>query len=150
MSLPTAVATCFKKYAIFSGTASRSEYWWFSLFTFVVSLILFATRVTALSSLWSLAVLVPGLAVAVRRLHDTGHSAWWLLTGLIPFWLLIMLCFPTKVMSNRYAMAGAPAWTPSVTKSSATSSTALCPSCGKLRLPGQNYCMGCGAKFADE
>jgi uncharacterized membrane protein YhaH (DUF805 family) len=150
VNLPTAVATCFKKYATFSGTASRPEYWWFALFNFIVAVILILTRVPALNTVWSLAVLVPGLAVAVRRLHDSGRSAWWLLTGLIPLWLLILLCFPGKETNNRYAVGGSSsAWTPSVTEASATTSTAKCPSCGKMRLPGQNYCMGCGTKFTD-
>ncbi len=85
-----------RNYAVFSGRACRKEYWYFVLFnlivTFVLSMIdswthLFVNQpygVGLLSTIYSLAILVPALAVLVRRLHDSGRSAWWLLLGLIP------------------------------------------------------------------
>ncbi|MGO9512368.1 MAG: DUF805 domain-containing protein [Steroidobacteraceae bacterium] len=83
-----------KKYAQFSGRARRKEYWFFVLFSAIISLVLMmidsatGMKVAAgyglLSSLYSLAVLIPSLAVAVRRLHDTTRSGWWLLIGFIP------------------------------------------------------------------
>lgn len=72
-----------EKYATFTGRARRSEYWYFWLFNFVVGLVLGAIFF-ALSWIWSLAVLIPGLAVSVRRLHDTGRSGWNLLWALLP------------------------------------------------------------------
>lgn len=83
-----------KKYAVFRGRARRKEYWVFTLFSVAISIVLgvvdqalgFADREGAgpLSGLYSLAVLIPSLAVAVRRLHDTGRSGWWILIGIIP------------------------------------------------------------------
>ena len=84
-----------KKYATFSGRAQRAEYWWFYLISTLIiiglSLIDQATGtldeetgVGLLNSLYSLAILIPSIAVGVRRLHDTGRSGWWLLIGLIP------------------------------------------------------------------
>ncbi len=146
MSFTTAVKTCFKKYATFSGVAPRPEFWWFFLFNFAGSVILVLVNQAALRGIWTLALIVPGLAVAVRRLHDTGRSAWYLLTGFIPPWYLVLLCLKSKTENNRYLDGGG---SPTVTEASLTSSTTKCPNCGKLRLPGQNYCQGCGTKFED-
>ncbi len=83
-----------KKYVDFSGRARRKEYWYFVLFNVIISIVLsvmdgvlgLKTRdgVSPLSGLYSLAVLLPSIAVGVRRLHDTGRSGWYLLLGLIP------------------------------------------------------------------
>ena len=84
-----------KKYATFSGRAQRAEYWYFLLFS---SLIVIALSVIdgmtgsynedtgwdLLSGLYSLAILLPSIAVGARRLHDTSRTGWWLLIGLIP------------------------------------------------------------------
>ena len=85
-----AVKRAFAKYATFSGRASRSEYWWFFLFNMIVSLVL--TIVFApLSAVYSLATLVPGIAIGVRRLHDIGRSGWWLLIGFVPLVGVVVL-----------------------------------------------------------
>jgi uncharacterized membrane protein YhaH (DUF805 family) len=146
LSFATAVRTCLKKYVTFSGVATRPEYWWFFLFVFLGNIVLRLTGVVALVIVWGLALFLPGLAVAVRRLHDTGRSAWWLLTGLIPLWLIVMLCLQSKLVNNPYA-TDRDGTVPTITEASVSGSSAACPSCGKLRLPGQNFCMGCGAKF---
>ena len=83
-----AVRSVFSKYAQFSGRARRSEYWWYSLFTVLVSLALGAvdgaifgfeeSDPSPISGLYGLATFIPGLSVSVRRLHDTNRSAWWL------------------------------------------------------------------------
>jgi len=84
-----------KKYATFSGRAQRAEYWWFYLISTLIIIGLSVidqatgtldgeTGLGVLSTLYSLAVLIPSIAVGVRRLHDTGRSGWWLLIGLIP------------------------------------------------------------------
>lgn len=67
----------FQKYATFNGRASRSEYWWFALFIFLTGFIGFLNEV--LNVIISLLILIPSIAVAVRRLHDTNHSGWHLL-----------------------------------------------------------------------
>ena len=83
-----------KKYAVFSGRARRKEFWYFVLFNFLISLGLgivdgiinsiTGASIGVLGLLYSLAVLVPSLAVGARRLQDTGRSGLWLLLGLIP------------------------------------------------------------------
>jgi uncharacterized membrane protein YhaH (DUF805 family) len=84
-----------RKYAVFSRRARRKEYWYFVLFNIIVAVILaFIDMATGsfspelglglLGGLYALAVLIPGLAVGVRRLHDTGRSGWWLLILLVP------------------------------------------------------------------
>lgn len=79
-----------KQYAVFSGRARRTEYWMFVLCNVIVMLLLgmvdklIGGDKELISSIYSLTVLLPSLAVAARRLHDTDRSAWWLLLGLIP------------------------------------------------------------------
>jgi uncharacterized membrane protein YhaH (DUF805 family) len=150
MNFTTAVRTCIKKYATFSGLASRSEYWYFVLFLAIGNIVFSFHVLLPVRVLWTLAFLVPDLAVAVRRLHDTGRSAWWLLTGLIPPWLIILFCLPSKMANNRYEADRVAFATSSITEESLTSTSAHCSTCGKLRLPGQTYCVGCGAKFAED
>lgn len=92
MTFSDSISTCFSKYATFDGRASRSEYWWWFLFTFLVS---GATGMVSdtLSGLFSLAVLLPSLAVGARRLHDTDRSGWLLLLWLIPIvgWIILIV-----------------------------------------------------------
>jgi uncharacterized membrane protein YhaH (DUF805 family) len=90
MDFMTAVKTCFAKYATFSGRASRSEYWWFFLFYFIVAMVL-AMVSTTLYAIGVLAMVLPIIAVGARRLHDIGKSGWFLLLGLIPLVNLILL-----------------------------------------------------------
>jgi len=95
-----------KKYAVFSGRARRKEYWMFVLFNLIVAIILGIVDsmmgtisepygVGMLGGLYSLAVLLPGIAVGVRRLHDTDRSGWWLLISLIPVigWIVLIVFF---------------------------------------------------------
>lgn len=94
ISFPQAIVRFFKKYATFSGRASRSEYWWTFLFLILVQIafnLLDAIAggsgfITTLSGLWSLAVLVPTLAISVRRLHDTDKAGPWLF---LPYGLIV-------------------------------------------------------------
>ena len=112
----------FKKYADFQGRARRSEYWLFSLFCFIVGMVFTILRIATggleslesgrmdpigiLNLLFSLAILVPSLAVGFRRLHDTNRSAWWILIGLIPIigWivLLVFTLLPVAPGPNRF------------------------------------------------
>lgn len=86
-----------KKYAVFSGRARRTEYWVFNLFNVAISIVLFmvgrAIDFTPLQVLYAVAMLLPSLAVGVRRLHDDGRSGLWLLIGLIPLVGDIVLLF---------------------------------------------------------
>ncbi|SRR5258706_10690707 len=92
MTFGKSISTCFSKYAAFDGRASRSEYWWFLLFTFLASAALGMVSET-LSGLFSLGVLLPSLAVGARRLHDVDRSAWFLLLWLIPIigWIVLIV-----------------------------------------------------------
>lgn len=107
-----------KKYAVFDGRSGRAEYWYFVLFNFLIMIglnILMAMfrrvpglgmLLSATASIYGLAVLVPGLAVAVRRLHDTNKSGWWILINFIPLiGLIVFLVFmimDSQPGSNQY------------------------------------------------
>lgn len=78
-----------KKYAVFEGRARRMEYWMFVLVNLIISIVLAIIEFVlgspgVIGWLYALAVLIPGIAVSVRRLHDTDRSGWWLLLALIP------------------------------------------------------------------
>jgi uncharacterized membrane protein YhaH (DUF805 family) len=87
-----AVATCLRKYVDFSGRASRSEFWWFFLFQIIV-MIVTGMMSEILNGIAALGLLLPGLAVGARRLHDIGKSAWFLLLGLIPVLGFLVLLY---------------------------------------------------------
>jgi len=97
-----AVARFFQRYALFRGRASRSEFWWMFLFNFVVGvvfgiLIAVASAFRVVESLYDLAVIVPGIALNARRLHDTNRSGWWQLLILIPIvgWIILLVWYVT-------------------------------------------------------
>ena len=83
MTFTDSIKTCFQKYADFNGKASRSEYWYWVLFYFIASIVLSIIHPYA-GTVFALLVILPTLAVAARRLHDTGRSGWWQLIGLVP------------------------------------------------------------------
>jgi uncharacterized membrane protein YhaH (DUF805 family) len=83
MNFQQSIKLCFSKYADFNGRASRPEYWWFALFIFLASAVLSMVS-NVLPGIFAIATLLPSLAVAARRLHDTERSGWWLLIGLVP------------------------------------------------------------------
>ncbi|MCZ8080566.1 MAG: DUF805 domain-containing protein [Fuscovulum sp.] len=91
MNMIEAVKAVFSKYATFEGRARRAEYWWFVLFSFIIAVVLNLINPGLLGGIWSLATLLPSLAVGARRLHDTDRSGWWLLIGFIPVIGLIVL-----------------------------------------------------------
>jgi len=106
-----------KKYAVFDGRARRKEYWYFFLINTVISVFLaFIDSFTGtisedvgiglLDGLYALAVLIPGTAVTVRRLHDTDRSGWWILIGLIPviggIALLVFMVLDSTPGDNQY------------------------------------------------
>ncbi|MER5027985.1 DUF805 domain-containing protein [Pantoea anthophila] len=93
-----------KKYAVFTGRARRKEYWMFTLFNILIAFLLgiLETIIGAgdiLSNLYSLAVLIPGIAVGVRRLHDTDRSGWWLL---LPIVNIVFLALEGQSGTNRF------------------------------------------------
>ena len=115
-----AIKTCLKKYATFSGRASRSEFWYFQLFIIIISLIypfllftvpneLIATLGGLIFMIAYIAIIIPTYAVACRRLHDINRSGWWLVPILITsifvigsIWLIIWACTKSVDENNNY------------------------------------------------
>ena len=111
-----------KKYAVFDGRARRAEYWYFTLFNFIIALVLSilgkaigvfnvtigttGNETNILSIVYGLALFLPGLAVSVRRLHDVGKSGWMVLINLIPLigwiWYLILMIRDGVQGENKY------------------------------------------------
>jgi uncharacterized membrane protein YhaH (DUF805 family) len=112
MGFLRAVGTCFRKYLIFEGRAGLAEYWWWFLFRLLafagaiaIDIAVIHSREIPLFAVTFLALILPSLAVAARRLHDINCSAWWLLIGLIPFGglvLLVMAFMPGTEGTNDY------------------------------------------------
>jgi uncharacterized membrane protein YhaH (DUF805 family) len=112
MSFTDAVKTCFAKYVDFKGRASRAEYWWFALFValvYVVGLVLSSIDETVGSVVLIvgiLAVILPQIAAAVRRLHDTGKSGAWYLIAFVPYVgsivLIVLLAQKGQAGANIY------------------------------------------------
>lgn len=105
MGFMDAVKVCFNKYAEFKGRASRSEFWWFQLFYILAAFIGMMIN-PVLGGLIYLAMLVPLLAVTIRRLHDKDKSGWFLLLYFVPLVgsiiLLVWFCQRGTVGDNRF------------------------------------------------
>lgn len=102
-----------RQYADFDGRARRTEYWMFTLINLLISLSLSALQYLLdvslfgiISSIYSIAVLIPTIAVAIRRLHDIGKSGWFLLLAVIPIigaiWLLVLFVTDGNPHENEY------------------------------------------------
>lgn len=135
MTFSQSIKSVFSKYATFSGRASRSEYWYFMLLNFVVYGVIYAiafssmppieatvvdgTQVSAIAilsampawastvlTIYGLAVLLPTLAVSVRRMHDIGNGGGWIFINLIPLigqlWFLVLTILPSQLGDNRF------------------------------------------------
>lgn len=121
MGFGEAIRTCFRKYVVFSGRARRSEYWYFYLFTVLGGLIAgvldailegamgatetFRNTSGPFSAILNLAVLLPTIAVTVRRLHDTNHSGW-LFGGFILYWVVVIAGAVLAGVAGAYGGAG--------------------------------------------
>lgn len=105
----------FKKFAVFSGRARRVEFWMFALINILISIAIAALENIlgiaqggqgVLSTIYSLVVLIPSLAIGTRRLHDTGRSGWWLLLSLVPIVgaivLIIFLAGDSQPGANKF------------------------------------------------
>lgn len=137
MQFGEAIKNGFQNYANFRGVASRSEFWYWTLFTVLVSLgtsivdsaiglALDMQAFTLVNTLGSLALLLPGLAVAVRRFHDAGFSAWWysipqVATLIVLIWFIIaLITFIFENMSSLLDPAALEAWLISIADPSST------------------------------
>ena len=109
--------TALRKYAVFTGRSRRSEYWYFALFYFLILFALSIVDVFAgtmsveaeiglFSGIFGLAMVIPSIAVGVRRLHDIGKSGWWILIGFIPLvgWIILLVwaCRDSQPGANAY------------------------------------------------
>ena len=101
-----------ENYANFNGRARRKEYWMFFLVNIIIAFVLgfiaglISPKLVIIANIYSLAVLIPGIAVAVRRMHDVGKSGWFYLVAFIPFvggiWILILFCTEGTQGPNQY------------------------------------------------
>ncbi|MDD4844695.1 MAG: DUF805 domain-containing protein [Anaerotignum sp.] len=100
-----------KKYAVFTGRESRKNFWYFALFNFIIGIVLsildaiFGTH-DLLLAIYSLAIILPGIGVSIRRLHDINKSGWWYFIPLLPIaggiWLFILLATAGTPGENKY------------------------------------------------
>jgi len=109
-----------RKYAEFNGRARRKEYWMYTLVTLIICVVLYGGGFAAFFSgqravggtliglyvLYALATFIPSLACAVRRLHDTNKSGWWILISLVPIlggiWVIVLLAIDSDPGVNQY------------------------------------------------
>jgi uncharacterized membrane protein YhaH (DUF805 family) len=95
----------FQNYIKFDGRSNRGEYWKAALLNLIISIVLSAVDgmlgIGVLGAIWSLATLVPGIAIGVRRLHDIDKSGWWMLLALIPIvGIIILIVWFAKAPEN--------------------------------------------------
>ena len=116
MDFKQSVIRCVRdKYVDFNGRAGRSEFWWFALFCFAVSLVLNTIGLGLIAMLFNLAMLLPSLGVGARRLHDMGKSGWFQLLWLIPLlgWaVMIYFLVQPSAPANEYGEGPATADAP--------------------------------------
>jgi|SRR5579871_3992768 len=115
MGFSEAISSGFSNYVNFSDRAARSEYWFWTLFVILLSIVAnvidalilrSGSGFSPLSTIVSLGLLLPGIAVSIRRLHDLDRSGWWVLIALIPIvgWIILLIWYCTKGTdgSNQY------------------------------------------------
>ena len=174
MTFTQAIASGFRRYLDFKTRSSRSEYWWWTLFsaftsvgTMVFDEVLFGGT-AILNTLNAVILFIPGLAVAIRRLHDSDRSGWWLLIALgiivisaLIYWALILIGIflmiywyvqPGTPGSNRYGydpLASNPVADVDETDYILSTSDKLgfCPNCGTALEPNDKFCNFCGVSI---
>jgi uncharacterized membrane protein YhaH (DUF805 family) len=162
MTFAQSIASGFRRYLDFKTRSSRSEYWWWTLFSMLTSAIatvcdeaFFGADSNPLYTLNALVLFIPGIAVAVRRLHDIDRSGWWFLLAFTVIGILLLLYWyiqpgtqgmnryghdPLKSMSGPYS-AGTEQ-VPDISKRSES-----CMSCGTAIKATDNFCPSCGMKI---
>ena len=118
MDFATSIKTCFNKYAVFSGRASRSELWWFVLFCFIGGIVTSIVDVMVLgyssenygpiNLIFSVITALPSLAVGARRLHDLNKSGWWQLIILTIIGGILLIIWFATVGENKKNAHGSP------------------------------------------
>ncbi|NTU73421.1 DUF805 domain-containing protein [Candidatus Roizmanbacteria bacterium] len=149
-----------KKYTVFNGRARRKEYWYFSLFNIIVIIVLIFINAVIdpagfrqgagfgpLSSMYVLVTLIPGIAVSVRRLHDTDRSGWWLLIGFIPLASIVLLVFMVQDSTPGENKFGSNPKESTLNAGAAEGPTKKCPDCAELIRLDATKCRYCGKVF---
>ena len=118
MDFQTSIKTCFNKFAVFSGRASRSEFWFFVLFGFLGGIITVIIDVMILgypyeengpiNLIFSVAIIIPSIAVAARRLHDINKSGWWQLLWITIIGGILLIIWHATEGENKKNKFGPP------------------------------------------
>jgi len=118
VNFQTSIKTCFTKYATFSGRASRSEFWFFCLFSFLAGIVTAiidsmilgypAEENGPVNLIFSVLIFLPSLAVGARRLHDIGRSGWWQLITLTVIGIILLIVWFATIGSSKKNVHGAP------------------------------------------
>ena len=118
MDFATSIKTCFSKYGVFSGRASRSEFWWFALFGFIGGIVTTVIDVMILgysvesygptNIIFTIITFLPYLAVGARRLHDINKSGWWQLIVLTVIGLILLIIWWATVGESKKNIHGSP------------------------------------------
>ncbi len=159
MSFAQSISSGFRRYFDFRTRSSRSEYWWWTLFALLVSVA--ATILDALlfggaevlDTITGLGLLIPGIAVSIRRLHDVDRSGWWLLIA----FTVIGILFPLLYWYVRSGTQGINRYGPDPLLSSENAllesvgnapgphgGHGFCSACGSALESGANFCRSCG------
>jgi len=118
MDFGKSIKTCFFKYAVFSGRASRSEFWWFALFGVIGGIVTLIIDVMILgysseaygptNTIFTVITFLPYLAVGARRLHDINRSGWWQLITLTVIGIILLIIWWATVGENKKNVHGSP------------------------------------------
>ena len=118
MDFQTSIKTCFNKYVVFSGRASRSEFWWFVLFILIISMIGWVVDVMIfgypaevtgpMGWIITIATILPSLAVGARRLHDTDKTGWWQLLWITIVGGILVLIWQATMGEKKKNKYGSP------------------------------------------
>ena len=156
MTFTQAISSGLRRYVDFRTRSSRSEYWWWSLFSLGVGLMTstldLLIGVAILNGLSSLALFLPGLAVAIRRLHDVNRSGWWFLLAFTVVGILLLIYWyvqPGTPGTNNYGadplrqppeadFQGIPAVIDD------QEGAGVCAGCGTALDEDANFCRSCG------
>jgi len=142
-----------KKYAVFSGRARRKEYWMFILFNFIIGSVLWVVGRLATSliigTLYDLAILIPSIAVSVRRLHDTGRSGWWWFIALIPLigWIVFLLYMVEDSNLGQNQYGANPKEVTTEKNKIESGEMKKCPECAELVRKEARICRFCNYEF---